>query len=64
MTELKQSFFRLDADKGGLIDENEFIKFMKESWTAAGGANQYQEPPEWKAARLKAIKSLNLDNDE
>ena len=62
MTELEQSFFRPDADMGGLIDENEFIEFMKESWTAAGGANQ--EPPEWKAARLKAIKSLNLDNRE
>ena len=61
MTELKQSFDTADADKGGLIDENEFIKFMEKSWTAADGANQ--EPPEWKAARLKAIKSLNLDND-
>ena len=58
MTELKRSFDRADADKDSLLDLDEFIEFMKESWTAVGGANQ--EPPDWTAARLKAIKSLNL----
>lgn len=62
MAPVKRLFEKYDADMDSLLNNKESVGFMKESWTIAGGDGD--EPIEHLAARLKAIRCLNVKTGE